>query len=245
MSFLLTNFVIPNTNKNLIAFENRYIKHLNKDREFDIHMQVSPGTFVYLENFNPYRHIGYRFTLEKLDGQTLIYKMTADEIAWDSLRQRWNIRRYYERGINGLTESLRKGTSKDTLLGFKPEDLNVNVENAKTMGFWELRRFINREKMKGAENVIEFDIEKHRRIAFPFATIVMTFIGVALSSRKVRGGIGMHLGLGITISFAFILFMQISTTFAVNGNLSPLLAVWLPLFLFGLLGVYLIRTAPK
>ncbi|MEI6576044.1 MAG: LptF/LptG family permease [Bacteroidota bacterium] len=245
MSFMLTNFVIPQTNKNLMLFESRYIKNVNKNSEVDIHMQISPGTFIYLENFNPYRRTGYRFTLEKINETGLFYKMTSDEIVWDSLRQRWTIEKYFLRRIDGMKERISRGEKIDTVLGFRPEELHISVENAKTMGFWELRKFINSEKMKGAENVIEFEIEKNRRIASPFATIVLTFIGVALSSRKIRGGIGMHLGFGITISFAFILFMQISNTFAVNGNLSPFLAVWFPIVLFGLLGVYLVRIAPK
>jgi len=245
LSFMLTNFVIPVTSKNLILFENTYIKRINKNKEVDIHMQISPGTFVYMENYNPYKATGYRFTMEKMNDTGMFYKMSAEQIVWDSIKQSWKIQNYYLRNINGLHETLKKGKEIDTLLGFRPEELHISVENAKTMGFWELRKFIKTEKMKGAENIIEFDIEKHRRIAFPFATIVLTFIGVSLSSRKVRGGIGMHLGFGITISFAFILFMQISTTFAVNGNLPPIVAVWLPILLFGILGVYLLRMAPK
>jgi lipopolysaccharide export system permease protein len=121
----------------------------------------------------------------------------------------------------------------------------VDVDDAIYMGYRELRQFIEMEKMRGSGNLLTFEIEKHKRIAFPFATIILTVIGVSLSSRKVRGGIGFHLGIGITICFAFILFMQVTTVFATLGNLPPVIAVWIPNLIFGVLSIYLLRVAPK
>ena len=113
------------------------------------------------------------------------------------------------------------------------------------MNFSELRRFIESEKIKGSDDIVFYEVEKDRRIANPFATIILTFIGVAMSSRKIRGGIGMHLGLGLAISFSYILFMKFTTTFATFGSLSPFISVWIPNIVFGLLGFYLIKIAPK
>ena len=111
--------------------------------------------------------------------------------------------------------------------------------------FPELDRYIDRMKMRGSSNVIEFQIEKYKMIANAFATFILTFIGVSISSRKIRGGMGLHLGIGLLISFSYILFMQFSTVFATNGNMNPLLAVWLPNILFAIIGVFVYRTAPK
>ncbi|MHC1706203.1 MAG: LptF/LptG family permease [Bacteroidales bacterium] len=245
LSFLLANFLIPYTNVNLVNFENRYLKNQNKRTNIDIHMQLSPGVFAYVEGYNKIDETGYRFTIEKINDKGLYYKMTGEVLKWQSAKKNWQIRNFVIRKIDGMKETLIKGQTKDTLLPFTPLDFKISVENAKTMKFMQLRRFIEKEKMKGTENVMEFEVEKHKRIAFPFATIVLTFIGVSLSSRKVRGGIGLHLGAGIAISFAFILFMQVSTTFAIYGNLPPYIAVWIPNVLFGLLGIYLLKMAPK
>ena len=152
---------------------------------------------------------------------------------------------YHLRTWDGFHEHLESGPRKDTVLGFTPDDFVTNTDDMKLMNFSDLRAYIDKQKLAGNEQVIEYEVEKHRRIAFPFATLVLTLIGVALSSRKVRGGIGLHLGLGITLSFTFILFMQISTTFAVYGNLHPGIAVWIPNVIFGIIAMILIRKAPK
>lgn len=245
LSFVLANFLIPYTNVNLLNFENRYLKNQNKRTNLDVHMQLSPGVFAYVEGYNKMDETGYRFTLEKINDKGLYYKMTGEVIKWMPAKNQWQIRNYVIRKIDGMRENLVRGQLKDTALPFTPFDFKVTVENAKTMKFMQLRRFIEKEKMRGTENVMEFEVEKHKRIAFPFATIVLTFIGVSLSSRKVRGGIGLHLGAGIAISFAFILFMQISTTFAIYSDLPPYIAVWIPNIIFGVLGIYLLRLAPK
>ncbi len=113
------------------------------------------------------------------------------------------------------------------------------------MDFIQLRKFIEKERLKGSQLIKEYEVEKHKRIAFPFATIVLTLIGVSLSSRKVRGGIGMHLGFGLLLTFTFIMFQQVTTVFATRGSLDPWLAVWIPNFVYGIFGVYLLRIAPK
>lgn len=171
--------------------------------------------------------------------------MLADNVRWDSIQETWTIENYNVRTINGFEEQLSFGRSLDTVLSFTPKDFIQNLREMETMSFSELREFIANEKLKGSENVKFYQVELHRRIAFPFATLVLTLIGVALSSRKVRGGIGLHLGIGLSISFAFILFMQISTTFATKGGLHPMLSVWIPNLFFGILGIYLLRIAPK
>ncbi|MFO7977141.1 MAG: LptF/LptG family permease [Bacteroidales bacterium] len=244
-SIYLSNFVIPSANRLRLDFETTYVKTPTRFSDRNIHMQVRPGEFVYLESFNDRTQVGYRFTLEKMEDQKLTYKLFADQVRWDSIQQQWTIENYNIRVIEGLEEQLSFGHSMDTVLNFTPKDFIQNIKEMETMSFSELRDFIANEKLKGSENVKFYEVEMHRRIAFPFATLVLTLIGVSLSSRKVRGGIGLHLGIGLGISFAFILFMQISTTFATKGNLHPMLSVWIPNIIFGLLGLYLLRIAPK
>ncbi len=245
MSFVLTNFIIPETSKNMQEFQKKYLKKEKIGSESNIHMQISPGVFAYVESFNKLNNTGFRFSLEGFNEKGMAYKLTSDNIRWDSISGTWKIDNWVKRQVNETGELITRGASKDTLLNLKPGDFSVDLDDAVYMNYRELRDFIDQEKIRGSGNLLKFQIEKHKRIAFPFATIVLTIIGVALSSRKVRGGIGFHLGVGITICFAFILFMQVTTVFATFGNLPPIIAVWIPNIIFGILGIYLLRVAPK
>jgi len=245
LSFYLTNFLIPKTNVNLRDFEIKYLKSNQRLKDQNIHMQVRPGMFYYVENFNNLTNVGRKFSIENFKDGVLDYKLIADKIVWDSLSNRWKIVNYYIRTIDGKNETITKGKEIDTCLSLVPKDFTIDVDDIKTMDYFQLRNFFDKEKLRGAENIKFYEVEKYKRVSFPFATIILTIIGVSLSSRKTRGGVGMHLGLGIAISFAFILFMQISTVFATAGSLSPLIAVWIPNILFFILGLFLLKMAPK
>ena len=240
MSFYLANFVIPKANITRREFKDQYIEKLTKSKDQHIHIQISPGTFAYVESFNVYTNTGQRFSLEKFDeDRSMNFKLNSDKIVYDSVSGKWKIYNYYIRQIDGNHETLRKGAQLDTLINLAPSDLFFKKEDFEVMNYFEIRDYIREQQMKGNPRIKDYQVEKHKRIAFPFATLVMTIIGVALSSRKVRGGIGLHLGLGIGLAFLFILIMQVSTVFAVSGNLSPALAAWLPNIIFGIIGIYL------
>lgn len=245
LSFGLTNFIIPETSKNMQNFQKTYLKSQKSNNETNIHMQISPGVFAYVESFDVKSQKGYRFSLEKFNDSTMVEKLSSDNIRWDSISGRWTLENWSKRIIGEKGEILTRGITMDTLLNMKPGDFAVDVDDAMYMDYRELRDFIEMEKLRGSSNLLRFQIEKHKRIAFPFATIVLTLIGVSLSSRKTRGGIGFNLGVGITICFAFIMVMQFTTVFATFGNLPPVVAVWIPNFLFGILALWLIRIAPK
>lgn len=240
MSFLLANFVIPKANITRREFKDNYIEKLTQSKEQHIHIQISPGTFIYAESFNSNTLTGQRFSIEKFDDtRHLTYKLNSDKLVYDTTTGRWKIYNYYIREITENGESLKKGSLMDTLINLSPSDMFIKKEVFEEMNYFEIRDFIAEQKMKGNPNIKDFEVEKNKRIAFPFATIIMTLIGVSLSSKKVRGGIGLHLGLGIGLAFLFILIMQVSTVFAVSGNLSPELAAWLPNIIFGIIAMYL------
>jgi lipopolysaccharide export system permease protein len=245
LSFYLANFLIPHTNQKRRAFTDVYFQNLSKSKDEHIHLQVNPGTFIYVESFNIKSKTGYRFSMEHFNGHSLEYKMMADRIVWDSTTTRWTIHNYSIRTIDGTKEKISQGIKMDTTLNLMPSELYIKKENYEEMTYGELQRYIRREKLKGAEEIVYYDMERHNRIASPFATLVMTLIGVSLSSRKLRGGIGMHLGLGILLTFAYILLMRVTTVFATVGDLPPFLAAWIPNIFFGLIGLYLLRSAPK
>ncbi len=245
MSFYLGNFLIPHTNIKRREFKDKYMENLNQDKDRNIHLKTGPQTYVYLENFNVTTNTGVKFSLETFEGNKLVYKMMGDRLRWDSTRNFWMVDNYSIREIDGLQETLRRGNRLDTVLNLKPSDLYVKKEDFEEMNFWELRDRIEEERQKGSQKAKVYDVEKHKRIAGPFATIILTLIGVTLSSRKIRGGIGMHLGLGIGFTFTYILFMQVSIVFATFGNLSPFLAAWIPNLIFAVVGLVLLWTAQK
>jgi lipopolysaccharide export system permease protein len=245
MSFGLTNFVIPETSKNMQNFQKNYLKSQKRNNQSNIHMQISPGVFAYIESFDVKKRSGFRFSLEKFSDSGMVEKLSGDYLKWDSITGLWAIENWIKREINENGEKITRGVKIDTLLNISPGDFAVDVDDAIYMNYRELRDFIDMEKLRGSGNLTKFQIEKHKRIAFPFATIVLTLIGVSLSSRKVRGGLGFNLGVGITICFAFILFMQVTTVFATFGNLPAVIAVWIPNFIFGILALWLLKIAPK
>jgi lipopolysaccharide export system permease protein len=235
LSFILTNFVIPYTNRAMLEFENKYVRH----------KQISPGTFIYLENFNLNTKTGYKFSLEQFRGRELTFKLMADKITYDSIRARWKVEHYYSRSIDSLHEVLKEGRVLDTVLPIKPRDFVEDIEEVKIMGYTQLREHIAKKVLRGDPDVQAFQVKKYERWAFPFATIILTLIAVAVSSRKVRGGIGFHLGLGLALTFIYILFMQVSAVFGAFGSVPAYIAVWIPNILFGIIAVVMIRLAPK
>jgi len=246
-SLLLNSFIIPHANKKRQAFEDQYVNGKYHHDKWNIHLQsvTEPGTFMYIERYDNDLNFGPKFSMEKIKDNQLFYKLLSDGIKWDSVTGRWQIQNYTIRKISGDKEVLIKGKILDTIIAMKPLDFGRKASSIEVMTSPELNTYINDEKAKGTPNVELFEIEKYKRVAMPFATFILTLIGVSLSSRKVRGGIGMHIGFGLVISFSYILFMQVSATFAANGQLSPIVAVWIPNVLYSFIAYYLLKTAPK
>ena len=244
-SFVLGNFVIPPANKTRIDFENKYIKNKFRFKGKDIHLQLQKGQYAYMESYNSTKDIAYKFALENIKDGQLQSKLNANYIMWDSTSGKWQINKWQIREFLDEGEKLSKGEKLDTLINLKPSDFKTRLSKVETMNYFELNDYIKEEEIKGTANIVFHKIEKHKRMAFPFASIILTIIGVAVASRKTRGGIGLHLGAGLLISFSYILFMQISTTYATNGNLSAALAVWIPNILYTILAGILVIKAPK
>ena len=245
LSFTLSNFIIPPANSERLEFENTYIKNPYKNRDKDIHMQIKPGQFIYMQSYNTKRNIGYKFSMEQFENNELQEKLFCNYIKWNETSENWTVHNYFIRKIDHLNEEIIEGDTLVLTINLHPNDFNVRRSMVETMNMFQLNDYIKDERMKGSKNLVFHIIEQQKRFAYPFATLILTIVAVAMASRKVRGGIGLHLGLGLLISFAYILFMQVSTTFATNGDLSPIIAVWIPNLLFASLGLYLLKKAPK
>lgn len=245
-AFTLNNFVIPHATARKLAFEDMYYHKTPKTvRERNIHKQIEPGIYMYMESFDTYSNRGRKFSIERFENGTLTSKLLSDEIRWDTVKNKWIIRNYYIRNFHGETQTITSGKEIDTTLNMSPDEFRRRDNAVEAMNLGELNQFIKDQKMQGAENIDAYLIEKHRRFSFPFSSFILTLIGVSVSSKKVKGGIGMQLGIGLLISFSYIVFMQFSAQFAINGSLSPFIAVWIPNVIFAVIAVFLYRLAPK
>ena len=245
ISFMFGNFIVPESNKTRIDFENKYLKKRKIVRIKNIHLQIKPDQYIYIESYNRSRDIGYKFTFEKFENGKLKSKLSANYIKFDTLSKKWILNDYKIRNFYSYNEEILSGVKLDTLINLSPSDFAKTNKLVETMGMFELNKYIKDEEIKGKEQIIYHKIEKYRRIAFPFSSLILTIIAVAIGSKKIRGGVGINLGIGLALSFSYILFMQISTTFATNGNLSPALAVWIPNIIFFIIGLYQLKIAPK
>ena len=240
ISFYMNNWILPHSNGQRIAFETRFIKNQFVYTNRNVHKQISPGQYIYFESYNNIDKIGYQFSYEKFDKGKLVYKMLAERILWDSIHSKWTLENYFIRNVNGMHEEIKSGYRVDTTFSFHPAEFNRRIDYIETMDYSKLNAFIAQEQLRGSEEIVFYLIEKYKRTSYPFATFILTLIGVSLSSRKVRGGIGMQIGLGILLSFTYIMFMQISTTFATNGNTPALVAVWIPNIVYAVIAAILL-----
>lgn len=243
LAFLLGHYVIPQSNKTMTHFRWKYINDERVIIERNIHRQIEPGVYIYMRSFNA-NNVGSRFTMELFDGSKLVEKLTADNIRWDEETQKWVINNYWKRIIYDDHEEFEKGYRIDTTLNMTPGDYKIIKNQMETYSTPTLKKEISLMKMRGV-NSVEWEIEKHRRTSGPFAAFILTIIGAGLASRKIKGGLGFHLGLGLLLSFSYILFMQISTVFAINGNTPPLIAVWIPNILYSIIAFFIFRWAAR
>lgn len=245
-SFILSSFIIPPANQVRLEFENTYVKRQYRNTDRNIHRQVRPGIYIYMQSYNTHSNIGQRFSIEHIVDGELQSKLISDYVKWDTTINKWVAHNYHIREFHDTSEVVMHGKTIDTTIYISPSDFSQRVNIVETMNMFELNNFIEDQRLQGTENVDFYLIEKYSRVAYPFSTFILTLIGVALSSRKVRGGIGLHIGLGLALSFSYILFMQFSTMFSVKGgSIPPFVAVWIPNFLYSIIAILLYKLAPK
>lgn len=246
-SFILTNYVLPSTNETKNHIHSLYInpnaEYKTKDR--DIHFQLQKGHFIHISTYSQKAQKARRITLEHFEEGVLKSRLYAREMVWNKEARKWKLSDYRIRNIDNLNESMSKDYEKDTLLNLSPKDFLIRDNTTESMTLGELNQFIKDQKTKGTNNVAEYQINKYTRFANPLATFILTVIGVSLSSRKIRGGVGLHLGLGLLIAFSYLLMMRVSTVFAAKGTIEPLLAVWSPNILYSFIAYILYKNAKR
>ena len=246
LSLCLNLFIIPEANKTRLDFENQYVKTRFKSVGRNVHYQISPGEFVFAESFSSWNNTAYRFTLERIVDNKLVSKISAESAVYNEAKDTWTLKRYFIRDYNNdLTDRIRSGKQIDTVLALSSKDFYLTEKTVETLNYHELNQLIDTQHMRGDANVKFALIEKNTRFALPFSAFILTIMGVALSSKKRRGGIGWNIGIGIALAFTYILFLRFSQMFVHTDTLPPAIALWLPNIVFAIIAGFLYRIAPK
>ncbi len=246
INLLLNNYIIPKGSKIKTNFENEYIyKMTDRGKTKNVHLFTSPNSKIYIKRYMKRDSTANDVMIEEFENGSLKRILSAEKIKALPKDGEWKLIDYYERTFKGMREEVVEGEEKVMRINLMPDDF-IAYDNAKdAMTSSELSQYINRQKSRGAGGTKLYEVEYHRRYAQPFIVFILTIIGMALSSRKVRGGIGLHLALGAGLGSVYIFLFQFSTTLSINGSVSPMLSVWLPSILFMFIAIILVSKAQK
>ena len=248
LSFYLSAYVIPHGTVIRQNFESMY-KNKRKNTSADnVQLQVGPGVIAYIQHYDNTLKRGYGFSLDKFDNKKLVSHMTATEIQYDTIsdsKYHWKASHWKVRQLKGLREHITSGVKCDTVIMMEPTDLVYSKGQQETFTSPELKEYISNQINRGSSNVVQYQVEYHKRIASSFASFILTTIGASLSSRKRKGGMGLYLGIGLALSFTYIMLQTVSSTFAINANTPPMLAAWIPNIIFAVIAYFCYRQAPN
>ena len=244
-SFSLSAWIIPHADKTRVDFENTYIRDRTRYRLTGIKTQIAPGQILSMSNFNFSDSAGFKISLEHVENGELKSKLYADRLNWNETTQKWTLTKWWTREFADGNEILTKGSTMDTMIAFNPEDFFRKNDDVQMFNLRELNEMIGLEEMRGTGNIFFYTTEKYKRFAMPFAIIILTIIGVSVASKKTRGGIGLNLGIGLLISFTFLVVFQFFLAYGSSGSMHPLVAVTIPNLIFGSIAFVLYRFAQK
>ncbi len=247
LMFLMNMFIVPKASIGYNEFKFKYLKRGKQDRvTTNIFNQLNETDFLYVSSFDPARQIGYNFTMERFkEDNTLDFKMSAANIRWVPKDSVYRLTSYSKRKLVDGKEVIETKKRLDTIFNFKIDDLTPVSYIAETKNMFELNKFIEDQKKKGASNINSYVLVKYKRWALPIAAFILTVIAVAVSSVKRRGGMGVNLAFGIGVAFIYIFFDKVFGTLAEQSGFSPLMAVVIPNVLFGIIGFYLLQNAKR
>jgi len=264
INFVLNGWIIPNSNKSRLEFELLYLKSKYYFDQRNVHIQVAPDTYLYMQSYNNSNQTGYRFTLEKFQDNKLIEKLNADRISWDSVKHKWTLSNWHIRRVEIVFEepqapeagafkttrmvnkdSVIAGASMDTALVIRPKEFESDYRKYDGLTLNELDAYIRTLRERGSTGIEVYEVEKYTRYTSPFTIFILVFMGVIVASRKSRGGTGPQIALGFLLSFVFILFFTLFRTFAENGSLPPVISVWIPNIIFGAISLMMYKYVPR
>ena len=248
LNFTLGAYVIPKGTVIRHDFESLYKNNKKKTSASNVQLQVGKGVIAYIQQYDDVSKTGYGFSLDKFENKKLVSHMTANVIKYDTIsdnRYQWRAVNYKIRTLKGMREQIKTGAEIDTMIMMEPMDLVFSKGQQETFTSPELLRYISKQKDRGSSNVVQYEVEYHKRIASCFASFILTIIGASLSARKRKGGMGLYLGIGMALSFSYILLQTVSSTFAINADTPPILAAWIPNLLYFAIAYYCFKKAPN
>lgn len=248
LNFYLGAYIIPQGTVVRHNFESLYKNNKKVTSATNVQLQVAPGVIAFMSQYDDVTKTGYGFTLDKFENKKLVSTLSANVIQYDTIsdsRYHWKVQNYKIRTLTGMREKITSGMTLDTTITMEPMDLVFSKGQQETLTSNELRRYISKQQERGSQNVVQYEVEYHKRIATSFASFILTIIGASLSSRKRKGGMGLYLGIGLALSFSYILLQTISATFAIQANTPPMLAAWIPNILYSFIAYYCYRQAPN
>lgn len=248
MTFYLGSYVIPKGTIIRQNFETMYKNKKKNTAAENVQLQVGKGVIAYIQHYDNNNKRGYGFCLDKFENKKLVSHLTASEIQYDTIsdsKYHWTVRNWRIRQLRGLRETITSGATRDTLIMMEPTDLVFSKGQQETFTSPQLKEYISKQIDRGSSNVVQYEVEYHKRIATSFASFILTTIGLSLSSRKRKGGMGLYLGIGLALSFGYIMLQTVSATFAINADTPPILAAWIPNIIFSFVAYYCYHKAPN
>lgn len=244
ISLIGANFIVPQANERLINFKYKHFGRQAVSRTY-LHIKNNQNSYIFVERWDRRKQEGYHFTYEEFEDAAIKDKIVAQNIRYDKTTAQWIIENYMRRKIVNDEEQLYFGKRLDTVFNILPINFDQDVYAGEIMSYFQLKRFVKEEKTRGSGLLAHYQIEQNRRIANPFGIILMTFLGLSVSSRKNLRGVGVHLFVGMLLAFIFIFLQQISTVFSISGGLSPVLGTWFPGIIFFFITLIMLYIAPK
>lgn len=248
LSYYLSAYVIPHGTVIRQNFESMYKNKKKNTSAENVQLQVAPGVIAYIQHYDNNAKRGYGFCLDKFENKKLVSHLTAMEVQYDTIsdsKYHWKLSSWKLRQLKGLREHITSGAQKDSLIQMEPTDLVYSKGQQETFTSPELKDYISKQINRGSGNVVQYQVEYHKRIASSFASFILTIIGASLSARKRKGGMGLYLGIGLALSFAYIMLQTISATFAINAGFPPMLAAWMPNIIFAFIAFFCYTKAPN
>lgn len=248
LSFYLSSYVIPHGTVIRQNFESIYKNKKKNTSAENVQLQVGKGIIAYIQHYDNNMKKGYGFSLDKFENKRLISHLTASEVQYDTIsdsKYHWTLSNWKIRNMRGLREKITSGIKTDSVIMMEPTDLVYSKGQQETFTSPELKDYISKQIGRGSGNVVQYQVEYHKRIASSFASFILTTIGLSLSSRKRKGGMGLYLGIGMALSFGYIMLQTVSATFAINADTPPMLAAWIPNIIFAVVAYFCYRNAPN
>ena len=248
LTFYLNSFVIPHGTVIRQNFESLYRNSKKNTSAENVQLQVAKNTIAYIQHYDDQYKRGYGFSLVKFKDKKIVSHMTAMEIQYDTVadtKYHWKVSNWKIRTLRGLKEHIQSGALKDTVLLMEPTDLVYSKGQQETFTSPELLDYISKQTSRGSGNVVQYEVEFHKRIAMSFSSFILTIIGLSLSSRKRKGGMGLYLGISLGLSFSYIMLQTVSATFAIQADTPPILAAWIPNIIFAVIAYFCYRHAPS